>query len=579
MAQILIISIGPVQDFIAAARKTRDLFAGSEMLCEVSRTVADFLQTHNAKLIFPDGNTFDSKIKQPIANKILCIVKDDTAHDLADESEKVAQSCILQYIDKLQEVLNNNQITDNIDIDLIRRQCSNFLEFYSAWNPLKDDYSDYVNARNEVELLLAGRKMLRDFATADGKPNTPKSALDPGRESIFDPKKIIKQPGRLGIKKGEQLDGISLIKRLVDPIRFVSTARVTADPFIRHLKDDDLECLIKCAKELIRTDLVSELKVNKLKQYKKFPYDTQLFFGEPSSAECEELTATQRDNAKKFFNIVKAHGSPQPYFAVLAADGDYMGDLIDSIRDPKEHQTFSRKLVDFNNRVENIINTHQGALVYSGGDDILAFLPLDTALDCIDELRIEFAKILPSFQSTSNPPSLSCGLAICHYSDHMHFILEWARNAEKAAKKEKNKNSLALHLHTRTAGVEFISSVNSWDDDPVQSRWLKVIVGLYNEAIPTGVAYELRRLVSELAGTDTGNKPNIWRAEVKRILNRKQGQQGKVEIDKELVDEIMVIIGHTLDDLQKFVNELIIARHFVKAYKTADKQPSCGGVK
>lgn len=579
MAQILIISIGPVQDFIAAARKTRDLFAGSEMLCVVSRAVADFLQTHNAELIFPDGNTFDSKIKQPIANKILCIVKDDTARKLADESEKVAQSCILQYLDKLKDVLNKNQITDNIDMNLVRRQCSNFLEFYSAWSTLKDDYSDYANARYNVEILLAGRKTLRDFATADGKPNTPKSALDPGRESIFDPKKTIKQPGKLGIKKGEQLDSISLIKRLVDPMRFVSTARVTADPFIRRLSAEDLTELMDQSEKIGNTDLVTRFSADKLKQYEKFYYDTQLFFGEPSSAECEELTTAQCSDAKDFFNIVKAHGAPQPYFAVLAADGDYMGDLIDSIHDPKEHQSFSKKLVDFNNRVENIINAHQGALVYSGGDDILAFLPLDTVLDCVDKLRIEFTKILSSFKSTGNPPSLSCGLAICHYSDHMHFILEWARNAEKAAKKETNKNSLAIHLHTRTAGIEFISSVNSWDDNPVRTRWYKLIVGLYDEAIPTGVAYELRRLVSELTGTDTGKKPDIWRAEVKRILNRKQGQQGKVEIDKDLVNEIMVIIGNTLDDLQKFVNELIIARHFVKAYKTANKQPTCGGIK
>ncbi len=34
---------------------------------------------------------------------------------------------------------------------------------------------------------------------------------------------------------------------------------------------------------------------------------------------------------------------------------------------------------------------HHGALVYSGGDDVLAFLPLDTALDCAGALRASFA--------------------------------------------------------------------------------------------------------------------------------------------------------------------------------------------
>ena len=37
---LLAISIGPVQEFIAAARKTRDLWFGSTMLSEVARAAA-----------------------------------------------------------------------------------------------------------------------------------------------------------------------------------------------------------------------------------------------------------------------------------------------------------------------------------------------------------------------------------------------------------------------------------------------------------------------------------------------------------------------------------------------------------
>ena len=40
MSDLLAISIGPVQDFISAARKTRDLWFGSHLLSEISKAAA-----------------------------------------------------------------------------------------------------------------------------------------------------------------------------------------------------------------------------------------------------------------------------------------------------------------------------------------------------------------------------------------------------------------------------------------------------------------------------------------------------------------------------------------------------------
>ena len=51
--KLLLISIGPVQEFIASARKLRDLWFGSYLLSERSKTVARTLQELGAELIFP----------------------------------------------------------------------------------------------------------------------------------------------------------------------------------------------------------------------------------------------------------------------------------------------------------------------------------------------------------------------------------------------------------------------------------------------------------------------------------------------------------------------------------------------
>ena len=51
---LLQINIGPIQDFILQARRTRDLWFGSHLLSELSRCVARTLATHSGvQLIFP----------------------------------------------------------------------------------------------------------------------------------------------------------------------------------------------------------------------------------------------------------------------------------------------------------------------------------------------------------------------------------------------------------------------------------------------------------------------------------------------------------------------------------------------
>jgi len=54
MAYLMALSVGPVQEFIATARRTRDLWFGSTLLSEISKSVASSLQgTQGVTLIFP----------------------------------------------------------------------------------------------------------------------------------------------------------------------------------------------------------------------------------------------------------------------------------------------------------------------------------------------------------------------------------------------------------------------------------------------------------------------------------------------------------------------------------------------
>ena len=94
---LLLITLGPVQDFIAAARRTRDLWFGSHLLSELGRAAAKAVVNQGASLIFPALDRGDPELQpcdaplrangQPplnVANKLLAEVpSDQDPHALA----------------------------------------------------------------------------------------------------------------------------------------------------------------------------------------------------------------------------------------------------------------------------------------------------------------------------------------------------------------------------------------------------------------------------------------------------------------------------------------------------------------
>ena len=96
---LLQITIGPVQDFIAAARRTHDLWMGSRMLSELSKAVACCVRDLGGSLIFPDA-VQDSSLSDGIANVILAKVTAADAEELGrikSEAKKAAEARLAEY--------------------------------------------------------------------------------------------------------------------------------------------------------------------------------------------------------------------------------------------------------------------------------------------------------------------------------------------------------------------------------------------------------------------------------------------------------------------------------------------------
>ena len=151
MSYLLAISVGPVQEFIAAARRTRDLWFGSYLLSEISRAVAKAVVKEGGTLIFPASSEAEN-----VANIILAELLTGEPRSVAAAAKNAAQR---QWHEFAEEAMR--EASGAIRRDIWTDQVEDVIEFYAAWMP-QTGRDNYGGDRGRVMRLLAGRKNCRD---------------------------------------------------------------------------------------------------------------------------------------------------------------------------------------------------------------------------------------------------------------------------------------------------------------------------------------------------------------------------------------------------------------------------------
>jgi len=532
---LLMLSLGPVQKFIAAARSTSDLYAGSRLLAELSAAAAKVV-AKDGELIFPADEAAGA------ANVVLAALREGV--EPASRAAAAKEACISVLRERWQETAHGLHLSDST-LKIANEQIESFLEFYAAWVPLRDSYSE---ARRELASLLAGRKALRDFrqlrAAQDASELPGKrriSSLDPSRLSLpLD----AGARARLHLKKGERLDAVSLIKRQDKADSVPSTSMMALRSLEPPLTDEAVQELGSLAKELglgeDYSDLLYPERFNRT--------DIAERIGDTDPSGDPDQYQKRIEQARR---MALGKRCPPAYYAILAADGDRMGKLLDGIEDSGRHRDISRKLAAFAEQAKKIVDEHAGFCIYSGGDDALALLPLHRALACAKALRDSFAKCLDS-QTT-----LSVGIAFVHHLEDLQTALEYARAAESEAK--KSRDALAVAVHTR--GGAPLTVAERWDGQgrdewnrPADlledwDRW----IGAFGGGLARGFPYELMNLVDEWQQLMSDEKETAmlisFAAEIERIYRRKEG-----------ANKPPLPIPQGFEDWQTFARKLVIAR-------------------
>ena len=139
-------------------------------------------------------------------------------------------------------------------------------------------------------------------------------------------------------------------------------------------------------------------------------------------------------------------GIKETYLAVIAMDGDKMGETLSKFKTEDEHRKFSSSLAEFANSVNEIVEKHNGYLIYAGGDDVLAVVPATEAIYCANELREKFSEKV-------NGLAASAGIAVGHRSVPLQDLVHKAHSAEARAKSNYNRNALAMSVFKRSGEI------------------------------------------------------------------------------------------------------------------------------
>jgi len=580
----LLVQIGPVQEFIAQARSTRDLWSGSYLL--------SWLIAHGIKAITdeigPDGVLFPSLRGQPLfdflhkeslydplglwqdlrhadehvltpnlPNRFLAVMPTWQASQLADAAEKA-------IADELQRI--GDVCADWLKVEESARarwnqQLRQFLSVsWQAW-PWETDVAKAIKDHPTLQVAhdAAVRGIPEEYLDPRNYRHQSKKEETGWKSEIIpdaNGNPVIDNPGFAWAAHYHEID------------RLLAARRNTRDFEMwdwEQRSDEKPEDALKrwLEREKARDGAVKDMLSGKeevigSKDWQKgLPEIAGKFFkgGERlgalnlikriwHEAYLKNIRHLQVYRAVRFESLPEiAAGCPDPlpdapkYVAIIALDGDSMGEWVSGAKSPLWQTQLANEAVEYFQQHEKlrallvaprhvspsyhlqlsealgnfalylagpIVESFEGQLIYAGGDDVLAMLPAENALQCARALRLAFrgdpqlhavfegaldigdqkgfvgltreaekGKRLRRFIPIGYPllvpgmnADLSAGIAIGHMHSPLQNLVEAAREAEGRAKKDYDKSAFAISLFKRSG--ETIRWGAKWDDQAIE---------------------------------------------------------------------------------------------------------------
>lgn len=506
MSDRIFFSLGPVQGFVAQARRTRDLWSGSFLLSYLAGCAMNEVLNNNGQILIPDvsddallawingSREGDAPMIGSLPNRFEAFAPDpktvarSAAAAIEHKWEKIVDEVWCRF---LEDAAKRGRDTESI----WRRQVENFWEI--SW-VVGSDISAMNSRKNWRTNMLSNEfgdhcTMMGDWQELSGYIR----AKERIKQNEFW-KGLQRKIGKLNIKEGERLCALAFIKRLfpkvsedaigweVNADKWPSTPYIAAVPWLKKAIDTAHEDAEIYANEVLDSapDATRDGISSRIGSFSKMPFDPFLnvdgnFFFEKSLIDCARTplkrtpialndcenepkdVKDKRDEIRRLLKKLedKVGGSPVPFYAMLLMDGDNMGKLIS--KHSEEQNNISKALSIFTKEVKAIVGVHDGVTIYAGGDDVLAMLPMSNAFDCAYSLskRYErsFQEAIPEAKAT-----ISAGLVFSHYHIPLRSVMTEAHYIlDDIAKDQNGRNSIAVSV-LKTSG-KYCQWTVTWD--------------------------------------------------------------------------------------------------------------------
>ena len=603
MNYLFLFTISPVQTFISQARKTRDLYAGSQILSELCLVAANQIKDDYAGIII-----FPYIENESIPNRFIAKISEQST-DLQKIGENVEKKVRKHFKKIAQQALENSPAKgkkpSGSEEEFYKQfygQIKNHLNIHWAFYPI--DNNDYATAYRELERLQGAIKNVRIFEQFKNEKGElgelgRKCSLDGERNALFFRcKKEGNQPAfiylnnaipladKASLRFSEGLSAVSFVKRFYESEKvkeFASTPHIALMKYVEDLKSKEDGPLllgklqVEFHKRKIDYHVFYEENLNEKYFEENLPNDKKL----PDYVDFENVQKIVRD-------IESLNGANKTkYFALIAFDGDNMGKwlsgdyLMDKNQLQEFHQTLSKKLSDFSKYAAEccLVEPH-GKTIYAGGDDFLGFVNLHYLLQVMKHLRESYdckvnqpLKEEFRYKNEHDKLTFSAGVVITHYQMPLNVVLNKARALEKLAKTKGNKDAFAITVMTNSGQTHEaycqwgINHHQNWNIDRIRIL-VEHLQENFSDTFIRNLNHELLLLVNENGKI---KKDNLVYTEMKRLLGRSL-QNGK---PKYLVDELCEELKNLYSqnryfDITNFLEILNIANFIRKETTTTN---------
>lgn len=352
---LFLFTVGPVQGFIAQARKTRDLYAGSAILGDIiDSAIKKTIRLNSANRIIVPDPRFEAK-----PNRFLARINTENPSEFGEIIEKAARSSWKKIaikafgnagffskldtngFDEEQKYIFENERLAAVCPSGAKQQIDDLLEIYWVLIPTEESGEGYLQKHNEIQEWLAAIKNTRKFSQIDEPPGR-KCTLDGERNALYyrplalseaeaekERRGKFLQEGTEMLPKsqildiGEGLSAVSLVKRYyAKGEKFPSIPRIALMNVISRIEGSDHGQ--NFAKYFYKRD-----------QY-GLPLNEQLYYEENLNSEylrkngCWDSTVSENFDKiqRAHAGIVNHYGKEMSrYYALLVFDGDNMGKI------------------------------------------------------------------------------------------------------------------------------------------------------------------------------------------------------------------------------------------------------------